>query len=169
MESKILYRTMVKEDWAAVSRIYQQGIDTNLATFQTVCPTFDEFDKAHLPFCRFVAESKQTVVGWAVLSPISSRYVYRGVAEVSVYIDEKERNRGVGKALLHLLVEESEKQGIWTLQSSILSENKASIALHDRCGFRLVGRREKIARDRNGNWKDTFLMEKRRNETDATV
>lgn len=168
MEMEITCRTMVKEDWAAVARIYQEGIDTNLATFQTVCPTFEDFDKSHLSFCRFVAESRQEVVGWAMLSPVSSRYAYRGVAEVSVYISGKARNQGVGKALLHLLVRESEKQGIWTLQSSILSENKASIALHERCGFRLVGRREKIARDGNGIWRDTCLMEKRREETGPT-
>jgi phosphinothricin acetyltransferase len=155
---------MVKEDWDSVSRIYQEGIDTKLATFQTKCPSYEEFDQGHHSFCRYVAESGKEIVGWAVLAPISSRYAYRGVAEISIYVSAKMRKQGIGKNLLALLLQESGKWGIWTLQSTILSENKASISLHENCGFRVVGYRRKIARDILGEWRDTCLMEKRRNE-----
>jgi phosphinothricin acetyltransferase len=162
MEQAYTCRSMIKEDWPAVLEIYRQGLETNLATFETECPTYEDFDKGHLQFCRFVAVSGSEIMGWVVLSPISFRKAYRGVAEVSIYIAGKFRNKGVGKTLLNLVVEESGKQGIWTLQSGILASNAASLALHTQCGFRLVGYREKIARDRFGIWQDTCLMEKRR-------
>jgi phosphinothricin acetyltransferase len=152
---------MEKEDWPAVSEIYRQGLETTLATFETECPTYVDFDKSHLPYCRFVAALGSEILGWVVLSPVSLRRAYSGVAEVSIYIAEKFRNKGVGKTLLNLVIEESEKQGIWTLQSGILSSNAASLALHVQCGFRLVGYREKIARDCLGTWQDTCLMERR--------
>jgi phosphinothricin acetyltransferase len=161
MEQAYTCRSMTKDDWPAVSTIYRQGLETNLATFETECPSYEDFDKGHHQFCRFVAVSGPEIMGWVVLSPVSLRKAYRGVAEVSIYIAENSRNKGVGKTLLNLVVEESGRQGIWTLQSGILSPNAASLALHTRCGFRLVGYRERIAKDRYGIWQDTCLMERR--------
>jgi L-amino acid N-acyltransferase YncA len=152
---------MSERDWPEVSRIYQQGIDTGLATLQPNCPSFAEWDLAHLKVCRLAAMKEEKVIGWAALTPISGRCVYAGVAEVSVYVDPGYWGLGVGKALLKELVRSSEEEGLWTLQSGILQENVASIRLHERCGFRMVGYRERIGRDRNGKWRDTVLMEKR--------
>lgn len=160
MESTVI-REMTAADWPAVARIYQDGMDTNLATFQTECPSWEDWDKAHLKPCRFVAEKSSQVVGWAALSAVSSRSVYAGVAEVSIYIDASVRGKGVGKALLTTLISASEEAGFWTLQSGIMEYNAASIALHTRCGFRLVGYREKIGKDRFGVWRNTLLMEHR--------
>ena len=154
-------RKMSEKDWPEVSRIYQQGIDTGLATLQPDCPAFTEWDLAHLKACRLVAAQDEKVFGWAALSPVSARCVYAGVAEASVYVEPGHWGQGVGKALLMKLVSQSEEEGFWTLQSSILRENAASIRLHERCGFRIVGYRERIGRDRNGKWRDTMLMEKR--------
>ena len=154
-------RRMSESDWPEVSRIYQQGIDTGLATLQPDCPSFSEWDQAHLKVCRLVAAQDEKVIGWAALSPVSGRCVYAGVAEASVYVDPGHWGQGVGKALLAELVIHTEEEGFWTLQSSILRENSASIRLHERCGFRMVGYRERIGQDRNGKWRDTILMEKR--------
>jgi phosphinothricin acetyltransferase len=156
-----LIKKMAEADWPEVSRIYQEGMDTNLATFQTVCPTWDEWDSSHLKDCRLVITEDGKVLGWAALTPVSSRCVYAGVAEVSIYIAQRHRNRGAGKALLLALIECSEKSGIWTLQSGIMQDNTASIHLHEVCGFRMVGYREKIGRDSFGIWRNTVLMEKR--------
>lgn len=164
MEIKI--RTMLKADWESVSRIYQQGMDTHIATFQTDCPAFEEWDKSHLQECRLVITEDETVVGWTALSPTSSRCVYAGVAEVSIYIDENHTGKGYGTMLLNRLIQESEKCGIWTLQSGILQHNRASLALHGKCGFREVGFRERIARDHSGVWRNTVLMEKRSSRQD---
>lgn len=154
-------RPMTDADWPDVARVYQQGMDTNLATFQTSCPPWAEWDAAHLKECRLVAEAEGAFAGWAALSPVSSRCVYAGVAELSIYIDEAMRKKGAGKALLTALISASEAAGFWTLQSGILAENAASAALHRSCGFRLVGYREKIGQDRFGVWRDTLLMERR--------
>lgn len=148
------------QDWPAVRDIYAEGIATGNATFETQVPDWDVWDANHLPHCRFVAREGERIVGWAVLSPVSRRAAYAGVAEVSVYVAETARGRDVGKALLQALVAAAEDAGIWTLQGSIFPENRASLALHQACGFRIVGRRERIAQ-LHGVWHDTVLVERR--------
>ena len=155
-------RKMVDTDWLEVSRIYQEGMDTNLATFQFDCPSWEEWNASHLKDCRLVIMNDGMILGWAALTAVSGRCVYAGVAEVSIYIDQDFRGRGAGKVLLLELIRCSEENGLWTLQSGIMQENKASICLHESCGFRLVGYRERIGRDRFGNWRNTILMERRR-------
>lgn len=140
--------------------IYRTGIDTGQATFETEPPDWAYWHKSHLPAPRLVAISQYLIVGWAALSPVSSRAVYAGVAEVSVYVDDQFRGQGIGRLLLDTLVKEAELNGIWTLQASIFPENTASISLHSSCGFRLVGRRERIAKMK-GVWRDTILLERR--------
>ncbi|MDT8718493.1 N-acetyltransferase family protein [Clostridium sp. 19966] len=154
-------REMKEEDWEAVSKIYLEGIDTQRATFQTEIPSFDEWDKGHMKICRLVAYSENRILGWAALSPTSSRCVYRGVAEVSIYIGKEYRNLGVGTMLLEHLIKLSEENEIWTLQSGIIRENDGSIALHKKCGFREIGIREKVGKMSNGIWHDVVLMERR--------
>lgn len=154
-------RHMSEDDWPAVRRIYQLGMDTNRATFQTECPPWAEWNRSHLRSCRLVILKGGAVIGWAALTAVSSRSVYAGVAEASIYIDPSAQGRGAGTRLLNALMDESEEQGFWTLQSGILQENLASIRLHERCGFRLVGYRERIGRDRFGLWRNTVLMERR--------
>lgn len=151
---------MQDEDREAVQAIYREGIATGNATFETNAPEWEEWDKRHLRDCRLVARVEGQVIGWAALSPVSSRYVYSGVAEVSIYVTASVRGMGVGKALLRALIAESERVGIWTLQGSIFPENVASIVLHKACGFREVGYRERIGQ-MNGVWRDTVLMERR--------
>jgi L-amino acid N-acyltransferase YncA len=146
--------------WEAVRRIYGEGIETGLATYETELPDWERWDQGHLPFGRLVAVLDGEVVGWAALSPVSARRVYRGVAEVSVYVAAGARGRGVGHRLLERLVSESEANGIWTLQAGIFPENLASVSLHRRAGFREVGRRERVARLR-GTWRDVLLLERR--------
>ncbi|WP_320130446.1 N-acetyltransferase family protein [uncultured Sphaerochaeta sp.] len=167
MKMEYSIRKMESSDWSAVSAIYKEGIDTHVATFQQTVPAYEEFDSGHLGLCRLVAVVNQDVVGWVALSPISSRAAYKGVAEVSVYIASKVRSQGIGKSLLTIVADEAFKQGLWTLQSSIISNNKASVVLHEHCGFRVVGYREKIAKDHEGNWLDTTLMEKRKVERES--
>ena len=151
---------MTEQHWLAVSEIFAQGIATTNATLETSVPTWPEWDARHLPACRLVGLHGEEVVGWAALSAVSSRQVYRGVAEVSVYIAERARGQGMGAALLDKLIEESERNGIWTLQAGILVENVASIHLHEKAGFRVVGKRERIG-CMHGIWRDTILMERR--------
>jgi L-amino acid N-acyltransferase YncA len=151
---------LVNTDWEAVRAIYLEGIATGQATFETAAPDWPAWDAAHLADGRLVARHAGQVVGWAALSPVSSRCVYGGVAEVSVYVAEKARGQGVGRALLSALVEASEAAGIWTLQASMFPENEASARLHESCGFRVVGRRERIGR-LHGVWRDTLLLERR--------
>lgn len=158
---KIEIRKMLAADWPFVAEIYQQGMDTNLATFQSECPAYEQWDLAHLKACRLVVIVDGTVSGWAALTPVSSRCVYAGVAEVSIYISATARGKGLGKQLLAALVSSSEQERIWTLQSGIMQDNIASIRLHEVCGFRMVGYREKIGRDRLGVWRNTVLMERR--------
>ncbi len=158
---ELAIRGMKKEDWEAVAAIYKEGIDSGIATFQTEVPEYEEWDKSHIAACRLVAIENSSVVGWAALSKVSSRCVYSGVAEISIYIKENARGKGIGEKLLKELILESEKEGYWTLQSGIIEINYASIALHKKVGFRMVGYREKIAQDRNGVWQNTVLMERR--------
>lgn len=152
---------MKPENWEDAAKIYMEGIKTGRATFQYEVPSFEDWDKSHLKFCRLVASNGKNILGWAALSPTSSRCVYRGVAEVSIYIGEKYRGKGVGKSLMNALIKLSEQNGIWSLYSAIVRENNSSIALHKSCGFREIGIREKIAKMPDGVWHDTVLMERR--------
>ncbi len=151
---------MTERDWEAVREIYRQGIATGNATFEQSVPDWRQWDERHLSSCRLVARSADQILGWAALSPVSSRRVYRGVAEVSLYVAEAARGRGIGRRLLDALIDASEQNGIWTLQAGIFAENAASIHLHELAGFRLVGTRERIA-CLDGRWRDTVLMERR--------
>jgi phosphinothricin acetyltransferase len=155
-----LIEKLLPNDWAVVQSIYQEGLATGNATFETDAPEWEDWNKSHLHDCRLVAKRKGQIVGWAALSPVSSRCVYGGVAEVSIYIAASARGLGIGKALLQALIEESEQAGIWTLQAGIFPENVGSITLHKACGFREVGRRERIGQ-MNGVWRDVVLMERR--------
>lgn len=156
-----LIREMNSDDGERVLEIYRQGILDGGSTFNVVCPPFEEWDRFHLPCCRYVYESDGTVLGWIALSPTSRMEAYRGVTEVSLYVDENAVHRGIGSALLLHLEKNAPNFGIWSLYSVIIATNEASIALHKKCGFRTVGYRERIARDRNGRWQNTVLMEKR--------
>ena len=151
---------MRASDWEQVRAIYLEGIRSGHATFETEAPSWEKWDEGHLHLARLVMRDAETILGWAALSPVSKRDVYRGVAELTVYVSENARGQGIGRALLEALIDESEKNGIWTLQASIFPENMASIQLHLRCGFREVGRRERIAM-LNGVWRDTLLFERR--------
>ena len=150
------------DDWKAVANIYKLGIDTDVATFETALPSWSAWNKTHLKSGRLSAWLENKLVGWAALSPVSDRCVYGGVAEVSVYVDPAFNGKGIGKLLMLRLIDESEKEGLWTLQSGIFRENKASIQLHKKVGFRQIGYREKIGK-RNGRWHDNILMERRSN------
>lgn len=160
MGEHIEIREMLDTDWPMVKKIYVEGIATGNATFQTEVPTFEEWTTSHHPTCRMVAVNKKNVVGWIAISPVSKRVVYKGVGEVSIYVSTKVKNKGIGTLLLLKLIEESEKHGFWTLQSSIFKENIASIKLHKNQGFREVWFREKIAQH-NGMWRDVLLLERR--------
>ncbi len=153
-------KSLIAEHYPQVAQIYEEGIATGKATFQTKAYSWEDWDKGHLNFCRFGAFQDDILMGWVALSPVSSRCVYAGVAELGIYVAEAHRGKGVGQKLLKTLVEESEKKGIWTLQAGIFAENTASIALHEKCGFRKVGFREKIGK-LNNVWLDNVLMEKR--------
>jgi len=160
--------------WPAVREIYREGVATGNATFETELPDWEKWDSSHRKDCRLVAvepfdedteevlisRNKLTVLGWAALSPVSARRVYRGVAEVSVYVSAAARGRGVGKTLLQALVQESEVNGIWTLQAGVFPENTASVALHKSCGFRKVGVRRQIGK-LGDSWRDVLLLERR--------
>lgn len=151
---------MTPSDWPAISAIYREGIEDGQATFETAVPTREAWDDAHLAHSRLVAEDGGAVVGWAALSPVSRRLVYAGVAEASVYVGRVARGRGLGRALLEALIAASEENGIWTLQASIFPENAASVRLCERRGFRVIGRRERVAQQR-GVWRDTLILERR--------
>ena len=157
----MIIRPMKPEDWSGVFEIYKQGIDSGKATFSTNYPTWEEWDAGHNDSCRFAALINDEIVGFTAVSPVSAKQHYNGVVEVMIYVDEKHQNRVVGTALLKKLIEEAPKNGFWCLYSSIFSENKQSIQLHKKCGFRTIGYRERIAKDRFGNWTDTVLMEYR--------
>ena len=151
---------MNRDDWEAVRSIYREGIETGHATLDTAIPDWNVWDAEHRSDCRIVARDADRVVGWAALSPVSERCVYGGVAEVSVYVAGEARGKGLGKALLQALIDGSEEAGLWTLQAGILPENRASIHLHKKLGFREVGRRERIGQ-RDGVWRDEILLERR--------
>ncbi|MBN1220723.1 MAG: N-acetyltransferase [Anaerolineae bacterium] len=151
---------MRAEDWPVVQSIYREGLDTGFATFETATPDWEAWDQGHLPVGRLVARREGNVVGWAALSPVSQRHVYRGVAEVSIYLAASARGQGIGKMLLQALIAESERAGIWTLQAGIFPENVASLNLHRACGFREVGVRERLGQ-MNGVWRDVVLLERR--------
>lgn len=147
-------------DWEAIKEIYEEGIRTGNATFQTEAPSEEQWFESHVPGCTLVCESGQTVVGWVALSRISSRPVYAGVAEVSVYVKQALKGTGIGGSLMDELIRRSEEQGFWTLQSGIFPENMASVKLHLKHGFREVGRREKLGA-MGGVWRDVLLFERR--------
>ena len=147
--------------WPAVRAIYEEGIATGNATFETQAPEWDAWDRAHLPHSRLVAvDEAGMVLGWAALSPVSSRCVYGGVAELSIYIAAEARGQGVGRQLLQALITDSEAHGIWTLQAGTFEENSASIGLHKQAGFRVIGHRERIGQH-HGVWRNTVQLERR--------
>jgi L-amino acid N-acyltransferase YncA len=158
--ASVFLRELLPHDWPEVSRIYAAGIATGNATFETEVPGWEEWDAAHLTEHRLVAVEGGRVVGWVALTGYSERCCYEGVADLSVYVDPASRGRGVGRALLEVLIADSERDGIWTLQAGVFPENAASLALHRRCGFRLVGVRERIGR-LGGTWRDVLLLERR--------
>ncbi|MEK6299713.1 MAG: N-acetyltransferase family protein [Acidobacteriota bacterium] len=151
---------LAADDWNQVRSIYLEGIATGDATFETDAPDWETWDRNHLSFGRLTARWGDSVVGWAALSPVSNRCVYGGVAEVSVYVAAAARGQGAGRSLLVSLTFEAERNGIWTLQAGVFPENVSSIALHKRCGFREVGRRERLGK-LNGVWRDVVLLERR--------
>ena len=151
---------MTPADWETVRALYAEGILSGQATFEIDAPNWHEWDAAHHPFARLVARLAGRIVGWAALSPASRRACYAGVAEVSVYVAADHRGQGVGRQLLLAAIAESERRGIWTLQGATFAENEASLRLQRACGFREIGRRERIGRLR-GIWRDTVLMERR--------
>lgn len=151
---------MTSSDWDQVASIYAEGIATGVATFETETPTWDDWNRAHLASARIVARLDSVVVGWAALTPISQRACYRGVAEVSIYVAAAARGRRIGTALMSRLADDAGAAGIWTLQATVFPENEASLALHRRAGFRVIGRRERIAQ-LDGVWRDTLLLERR--------
>jgi L-amino acid N-acyltransferase YncA len=159
-------RTMQLADWAAVQSIFQEGIETGHATFEEKAPDWDSFNTSRLQAHRLVAETDQHgVLGWAAVSAVSSRPAYAGVVEHSVYVAAEARGLGLGKALLRALIDSTERDGIWTIQSSVFPENHSSLRIHENAGFRIVGRRSRIARMNHGpaadQWRDTLLLERR--------
>jgi len=160
MDEGVTLREMVADDWHRVADIFDEGLATGLATFETDVPTWESWDDAHLPSCRLVAEAAGMIVGWAALSGVSDRCVYGGVAETSVYVDDEARGRGVGTLLLERLVAASEAAGLWTLQAGIFAENVGSVRVHEKCGFRVVGTRERLGK-LGDRWRDVLLLERR--------
>ena len=157
---------MTPTDWPHVRTIYEEGIATRNATFEAEAPSWEHWDSAHLTVCRMVARAGDIVLGWAALSPVSRRQCYAGVAEVSVYVRKSARGQGIGRTLLEHLVAASEAEGIWTLQGATFPENTESLQLQASCGFRVVGRRERIAQ-MDGIWRDTVLTERRSGKVGA--
>jgi len=157
---EIAVRSLLISDWPTVSKIYAEGIATGVATFETEVPSWEDWTIKYIDTCRLVAEINNHVVGFIVLSSVSNRTVYKGVAEVSVYIANPFRNKSIGKTLLMGLIRKSESYGFWTLQAGIFSNNKASIHLFENCGFRIVGIREKTGMLKN-RWFDNYFLERR--------
>ena len=156
----VIVDQMVPADWPNVSAIYLEGIRTGNATFETLAPNWEQWDRMHLPSGRLVARRGKSIAGWAALSRVSQRKCYEGVAELSIYVATWARGEGVGDALMKAAISAAEAAGIWTLQGSVFPENKSSLALCARNSFREVGRREKIGK-REGQWRDTILVERR--------
>jgi L-amino acid N-acyltransferase YncA len=154
-------RPMRDEDWPGVRAVYLQGIATGNATFETEAPPFERWSAGHLPAHRFVAVRGNDVVGWVALGQVSDRCAYAGVAEVSVYVAENARGEHVGSSLLDTVIADADAAGIWTIQTGIFPENVASVQLHLRCGFRVVGTRQRLGQ-LQGHWRDVLLLERRR-------
>jgi len=156
----ILIEKMTENDWEDAAKIYIQGIQTKNATFEEKCPDWYTWDKNHRTDCRLVAKNNGNVIGWASLANVSGRCVYEGVSEVSIYVDSNIQGQGIGQRLMERLIIESEKSNIWTMQAGIFPENKSSIRLHEKNGFRIIGKREKIGKMDN-KWRDVILLERR--------
>lgn len=154
-------REMKEDDFPVVQRIFAQAISEGIFTFRSDVPSVEEWDASHLSSCRLIIIADSQVAGWCALNPVSSRDCYKGVAEVSIYIDERYRNCGFGTALLTRLCTDAASHGFWSLLSVVIAGNEASLRLHRKCGFREIGYRERIAKDIFGNWKDTIMFEKR--------
>ena len=159
-QPELRIRSFVDDDWPAVAAIYADGIATGNATFETETPSFERWSATHSTEHRFVAVQDGAVVGWIAVSPVSDRCAYAGVGEHSVYVAERARGQGIGGRLIETLIADCDAAGIWTLQSGIFPENVSSIELHRRCGFRIVGTRERLGQ-LNGIWRDVVLMERR--------
>jgi phosphinothricin acetyltransferase len=157
---KLILREMKNSDSERVLEIYKMGMDTKMATFETNIPTWGEFDNRHIKHSRFVIEIKNKISGWVALSPVSKRDAYKGVAEVSIYIDLEDIGKGFGSMLMEKVITSSESNGIWTIFSAIFPENQASVRLHKKFGFRIIGTRERISRI-DGKWRDTIILERR--------
>jgi phosphinothricin acetyltransferase len=155
---------MTAQDSARVLEIYKMGLETRNATFETNVPSWSDWDSNHISHSRFVYVDNDKILGWVALSPYSKRLVYRGVAEVSIYVDTHAHRKGIGSSLMDQVIKSSEEQGIWTLCSSVFSTNTATLKLHEKFGFRVIGFREKIAR-LDDTWKDTILLERRSKKT----
>ena len=155
-----MIRALTEDDWPAVAAIYAEGIATRNATFETAVPSWEAWNASHQAEHRLVAEEGGRVVGWAALSPVSDRCCYAGVAENSVYVAAEARGRGIGRALLEQLISATEAAGLWTIETGIFPENEASVALHERCGFRVVGLRKRLGQ-LDGVWRDVLLLERR--------
>mgnify|MGYP001766275103 CR=1 FL=1 len=164
-KSEFVIDRMKPEDWDQVRAIYREGIDTGDSTFEADAPDWNRWDAAHLSEHRLVVRSGKTVLAWAALSPVSSRCAYSGVSEVSLYVADAYRGKGIGSSLLKALIDSSEKAGIWTLQGGIFPENTASLRMVKKHGFRQIGRREKLGKMTHGNltgtWRDVILVERR--------
>lgn len=156
----VTIKPMLQEHWESVKKIYESGIATGIATFETTAPSWEKWNDGHLKFARLVAIENNEVSGWAALSPVSSRCVYGGVAEVSVYVADSHKGKGIGTLLLQDLITKSESNAIWTLQAGIFTDNVASVKLHEKVGFRIIGYREKIGKLKD-NWKDNYILERR--------
>ena len=155
------FRELIAQDWQQVKEIYEEGIATGNATFQSAAPDWDEWDQSHVKNSRIVAvDDASNILGWAALTPVSGRCVYAGVAEVSVYVSDKARGKGIGKSLLKELIRQSEQNGFWTLTAGIFPENEASLKIHQQAGFKVLGIRERIGK-MNGEWRNTVLLERR--------
>jgi phosphinothricin acetyltransferase len=163
MASKLIVAAMQPGDWEQVREIYLEGIATGTATFETAAPSWEKWDSGHLAAPRLVARhgnGTQSVAGWAALSAVSGRCVYAGVVDESIYVAAAVRGQGVGRLLLTALCQATEAAGLWTMQAGIFPENIASLRLHEACGFRVVGRREKLGQ-LDGVWRDVILLERR--------
>jgi len=160
MKGHLIIKPLEEIHQKAILEIYRLGIETKNATFNTIVPTWEEWDNSHLKHSRFVIETEGKIAGWIALSPVSSRCNYSGVAEISIYVHPNFSGLGFASELMKVMIDESEKKGIWTLQSSVFAENKASVKLHEKFNFRKVGFREKISK-MEGAWRDTILYERR--------
>jgi len=157
---KVVIEQMSDDSWIDVARIYESGISTKNATFEKQAPDWESWDNSHRKDCRLVAKLNDKIVGWAALSNVSSRSVYAGVAEVSIYVDSEHRSNGIGDKLLNSLITESESNGIWTLQAGIFPENTSSLKLHHKHGFRTIGIKERIGK-MDKTWRDVIMVERR--------